>query len=100
MKCLACNNTMLDAFRDFDYSQLAGLNGIRVVLCDVKINWCDCGAKQSAVEIWRLADLTRELEAAKTLNVKQIWCSFDNNHWSIAFEVKAKTTKTTKRKPL
>jgi O-succinylbenzoate synthase len=88
MKCTTCQATMKKSTGDFDYTKLAGLAGKTVVLVDVEIYECArCGLHY--VEIERLADLSRELDAARHLHVKQLRCSFDRE-WAIAFESKAK----------
>ena len=70
---------------DFDYSRLAGLRGVTVTLRDVTLYQCEgCGPKSAFVEICRIAQLTRELEAARAIHVKQLWCSFRDNEWAIA----------------
>ena len=76
---------MIARVGDFDYSRLAGLRGVTVTLRDVTTYQCeDCGPKSAFVEIWRFANLTRELEAARAIHVKQLWCSFRDNEWAIA----------------
>jgi len=85
MKCLGCEKPMNARVEDFDYSRLAGLRGVTVTLRDVTLHQCEgCGPKSMFVEICRIADLTRELEAAGTIHVKQLWCSFRDDEWSIA----------------
>lgn len=69
----------------FDYTSLAGLRRTTVTLCDVTIYQCEmCGPTSAFVEICRIADLTRELAAAKAIHVKELWCSFRDNEWTIA----------------
>lgn len=86
MKCLSCQKPMNARVGDFDYSRLAGLRGVIVTLRDVKLYQCEsCGPTSAFVEICRIAVLTRDLEAARTIHVKQLWCSFRDNEWVIAF---------------
>jgi len=86
MKCLGCKKTMVARVEDFDYTRLAGLRGVTVTLRDMTTYQCKgCGPTSAFVEICRLADLTRELEAARTLHVKQLWCLFRDNEWAITF---------------
>jgi len=86
VKCLNCQKPMTASTGDFNYTRLAGLRGVTVTLCDVTIHQCvGCGPTSMFVEIRRIADLERELTAAKVLHVKQFWCSFHDNEWVIAF---------------
>ena len=84
MKCLVCAQPMNARVDDFDYSRLAGLRGVTVTLRDVTVHQCGgCGPKSVFVEIRRIGDLTRELEAAGALHVKQLWCVFRDNEWAV-----------------
>ena len=75
---------MIARVGDFDYSRLAGLRGVTVTLRDVTLYQCEgCGPKSAFVEICRIANLTSELEAARTIHVKRLWCSFRDNEWAI-----------------
>ena len=105
MKCLSCQQPMTADVGDFDYTKLTGLRGVTVTLCDVTIHQCaSCGPTLMFVEIRRIADLERELTAAKVLHVKQLWCTFRDNEWAIAFtpihvvEESAKTTAPRRRR--
>ena len=84
MKCLGCEKPMIARVDDFDYSRLAGLRGVTVTLRDVTVYQCEgCGPKSAFVVIRRIADLTRELAAAKAIHVKQLWFSFHDDEWSM-----------------
>jgi hypothetical protein len=87
MKCLVCQKPMITVVRDFDYSRLAGLRGVTVLLRDITTYQCEgCGPTSALVEIRCMGPLTRELEAVGALHVKQLWCSFRDNEWVIAFK--------------
>lgn len=74
---------------DFDYTRLAGLRGKTVALSDVTIYECEgCGPSASYVQIPRMADLHRALDAGKALRVKRLWCRFADNEWALVVESK------------
>jgi hypothetical protein len=78
---------MIASVGDFDYSHLAGLRGVTVILRDITFYQCEgCWPPAQFVEIRCMGPLTRELEAAGALHVKQLWCSFRDNEWAIAFK--------------
>jgi hypothetical protein len=77
---------MITIVDDFDYTHLTDLRGVTVTLRDVTTHRCtSCGENSTFVEIRRIADLEQELAAAKALHVKQLWCSFHDNQWTVAF---------------
>jgi hypothetical protein len=90
---------MVKRVGDFDYTSLAGLRGKIVILSDVSIYDCKgCGPIASYVEISRMADLHRELNAARALLVKRLWCRFDNNEWVLGMESHDAPTIRSKKK--
>ena len=102
MKCLSCQKPMFTVIEDFDYSSLAGLRGVTVTLCDVTIHRCErCGPTFSFIEIRRIGDLIRVLEAARAIHVKQLWCTFGDDRddgWAIAFTPGGEPTRRRKRR--
>ena len=76
---------MTKDIRDFDYTRFAGLRGKTVILVGIPIYWCEgCGPSADCFEIARLGPLTRELEAAGALHVKQLWCRLIDNEWVLS----------------
>jgi len=99
MKCLSCQRLMAKYVGDFDYTSLAGLRNKTVVLSDVSIYECKhCGPATSYVEISRMADLHRELRAARAVLVKRLWFRFINDEWVLIMESHRKPSKRSKKK--
>jgi hypothetical protein len=88
MKCLSCEKPLRERIGDFDYTRLAGLRGKTVIMSDATLLECE-GCGYSSIDIPRMAALHRELDAAKKLPVKRLWCRFTANEWVIVVEAKS-----------
>lgn len=77
MNCHKCGELLDSSVTNYDYTKLAGLPGKTVTLVDVEVRQC-CKCDETSVELWRMADLHRELEAARVLKLANLRLRYES----------------------
>lgn len=93
---------MTELVDDFDYTTLAGLRGTTVTLCDVTVHQCAYCAPSTCtrhVEIPQMAELHRNIAAAKVLHAKHLRFDFLDDAWTVFLPLKGESDRPVRAAP-